>query len=122
LGGAKDRSARWKRVIDMENDVMGELLGQLYVKEYFSDRTKQRYADLVETLRAAMKERISRVTWMSDSAKLNAYIKLASMRKKVGYPDKWKDFSALNIGKDSYIQNLLNSKLWWHNYQINKLG
>jgi putative endopeptidase len=121
LGGAKERSARWKRVIDMENDVLGELLGKLYVKEYFSDNVKQRYSDLVESLKTAMKERISRVTWMSDSAKQNAYIKLAAMSKKVGYPDKWKDFSALNIGKESYVQNLLNSRLWWHNYQINKL-
>lgn len=122
LGGAKERSAKWKRVIDMENEVIGELLGQLYVKEYFSEHVKQRYSDLVEALRIAMRERISRVSWMSDSAKQNAYIKLASMRKKVGYPDKWKDFSALNIGKESYIQNLLNSRIWWHNYQINKLG
>jgi putative endopeptidase len=122
FSGAKERKPRWKRVISSEESVMGELLGQLYVKEYFNETAKKRYSDLVEAIRAALKDRISQLTWMSDSTKQKAFAKLAAIRKKVGYPDKWKDFSAMKIGKDSYVQNLINARLWWHQYEISKLG
>jgi putative endopeptidase len=122
LSGAKERRPRWKRVIQSEETAMGELLGQLYVKEFFSDTAKKRYSDMVEAIRDALKDRISKLTWMSDSTKQKAYVKLAAMKKKVGYPDKWKDFSAMQIGKESYVQNLMNANQWWHNYNMNKLG
>jgi putative endopeptidase len=122
FSGARERKPRWKRVISAEEGAMGELLGQLYVKEFFNEKAKQRYSDLVEAIRTALKDRISRLTWMSDSTKQKAYVKLAAMRKKVGYPDKWKDFFAMPIGKDSYVQNLINARTWWHNYNMNKLG
>lgn len=122
LSGAKQRKPRWKRVIQMEEAEMGELLGQLYVKEFFNEKTKKRYSDLVEAIREAYKERIEKLTWMSDSTKQKALIKLAAMKKKVGYPDKWKDFSAMEIGTDSYVQNIINANRWWHNYYLNKLG
>jgi len=122
FSGAKERRPRWKRVIAAEENSMGEMLGQLYVKEFFSEKTKKRYADMVEDIREALKDRIGQLTWMSDSTKQKAYIKLAAMKKKVGYPDKWKDFSAMNIGTESYVQNSINANLWWHNYSMNKLG
>lgn len=122
LSGAKERRPRWKRVIQMENGLIGELLGQLYVKEFFSEKAKKRYEDEVEAIRSAMKERIAKLTWMSDSTKQKAYAKLATIKKKVGYPDKWKDFSSMNIGKESYVQNLISANTWLHNYEINKLG
>lgn len=120
--GAKQRKTRWKRVIQSEENVMGEMFGQLYVKEFFNEKAKKRYEDLVEAIRAALKDRIGRLEWMSDSTKQKAYAKLASMNKKVGYPDKWKDFSGMQIGKESYVQNLINANTWWHNYEMNKLG
>ncbi|HEX4875098.1 MAG TPA: M13 family metallopeptidase [Chitinophagaceae bacterium] len=122
FSGAKERRPRWKRVISSEEGVMGEMLGQLYVKEFFNEKAKKRYEDLVEAIRDALKERISRLTWMSDSTKQKAYVKLAAIKKKVGYPDKWKDFSSMEIGRESYVQNLINANQWWHNYEINKLG
>jgi putative endopeptidase len=122
LSGAKERKPRWKRVLRSEENVMGELLGQLYVKEFFDSTAKKRYEDLVEAIRSALKNRIEVLTWMSDSTKQKALAKLASVKKKVGYPDKWKDFSAMKIGKEGYVENLINAALWWHNYQINKLG
>ena len=76
----------------------------------------------MEGIRDALRDRISKLTWMSDSTKQKAYSKLAAMKKKVGYPDKWKDFSAMQIGKESYVQNLINANIWWHNYNVNKLG
>ena len=122
LSGAKERRPRWKRVIQAEENSMGEMLGQLYVKEFFSEAAKKRYTDMVEAIRAALKDRIGKLSWMSDSTKQKAYLKLAAMKKKVGYPDKWKDFSAMEIGTDSYVQNSINANIWWHNYYINKLG
>ena len=122
FSGAKERRPRWKRVIQMENQLLGEPLGQLYVKEFFSEKAKQRYSDEVEAIRTALKERITKLTWMSDSTKQKAYAKLAAMKKKVGYPDKWKDFSAMQIGKESFVQNLMNANTWWYNYNMNKLG
>ena len=122
FSGAKERRPRWKRVIAAEENVMGEMLGQLYVKEFFNEKAKKRYSDMVEAIREALKNRISKLTWMSDSTKQKAFAKLAAMKKKVGYPDKWKDFSAMQIGRDSYVQNMINANTWWHNYQMNKLG
>lgn len=122
LSGAKERRPRWKRVIQLENNLMGELLGQLYVKEFFSEKAKKRYEDEVEAIRDAMKERIGKLTWMSDSTKQKAYAKLATIKKKVGYPDKWKDYSAMEISKESYVKNLINANTWSYNFEINKLG
>lgn len=122
LSGAKEPRPRWKRVLDAEESVMGEALGQLFVKEYFNATAKKRYEDLVEAIRTAYKERIEKLTWMSDSTKTKALEKLSKIKKKVGYPDKWKDFSAMQIGKNSFVENMMNGRKWWFNYSINKLG
>lgn len=122
LNGAKQPRPRWKRVLDSEERAMGEALGQLFVHEYFNDKAKQRYNDLVEAIRTAYKERIENLTWMNDSTKAKALDKLAKIKKKVGYPDKWKDFSAMKIGKTSYVENMMNADRWWFNYNVNKLG
>jgi len=122
FSGAKERRPRWKRAISAEEGVMGELLGKLYVKEFFNETAKKRYEDMVEAIRAALKDRIGQLTWMSDSTKQKAYAKLAAIKKKVGYPDKWKDFSTMQMGRESYFQNMVSSNLWWHNYNTNKLG
>ncbi len=122
FSGAKQRKARWKRVISSEEGAMGELLGKLYVKEFFNEKAKKRYEDMVEAIRDALKDRIAQLTWMGDSTKQKAYVKLAAIKKKVGYPEKWKDFSAMEIGKESWVQNIINANSWWHNYNYNKLG
>lgn len=122
LSGAKTPKPRWKRVIDAEQDAIGEALGQLFVKDYFSDKAKQRYSDLIENIRSAFKERIAKLTWMSDSTKARAYVKLAKMTKKVGYPDKWKDFSSMQIDRGPYVLNVQRSRTWWHHYNLGKLG
>ncbi|MDQ6761821.1 MAG: M13 family metallopeptidase, partial [Bacteroidota bacterium] len=122
LSGAKEPRPRWKRVLDAEENSMGEALGQLFVKEYFNDIAKQRYNNIVENIRTAYKERINNLSWMSDSTKQKAIAKLTSITPKVGYPDKWKDFSALKIDKGAYALNIERARIWWHNYNINKLG
>jgi putative endopeptidase len=122
FSGAKERKPRWKRAIGMEENAMGEMLGQLYVKEFFNETAKKRYTDMVEAIREALKDRIAKLAWMGDSTKQKAYTKLAAIKSKVGYPDKWKDFSSMEIGKESLAKNYMNAKLWWHNYEYNKLG
>jgi len=122
FSGAKERRPRWKRVMQSEENAMGELLGQLYVKKYFNETAKKRYIDLVEAIRDALRERIKNLSWMSDSTKEKAYAKLAAVTKKVGYPDKWKDYSAMTISNDSYLQNIVNANIWQHDHEFNKLG
>ena len=122
LSGATAPRPRWKRVLDAQEGAMGEALGQLFVKEYFDATAKKRYENLVEEIRTAYKERISKLSWMSEETKQKAYDKLAKITKKVGYPDKWKDFSAMQIGTNSYVENIQNANIWWHNYSVNKLG
>ncbi len=122
LTGATAPRPRWKRVLDAEEDAMGEALGQLFVKEYFNEKAKKRYTDLVENIRDAYKERIKKLTWMSDSTKQKAYVKLNKITKKVGYPNKWKDFSALQIDRGPFVLNMQRANQWWHNYMMNKLG
>jgi putative endopeptidase len=104
------------------NMQMGEALGQLFVKEYFSEAAKKRYTDIVENIRAAYKDRIKNLTWMSDSTKQKAYEKLAKISKKVGYPDKWKDFSSMKIDNGPWVLNMIRANEWWSNYEVNKLG
>ena len=120
--GAKELKPRWKRVLSAEEDAMGEALGELFAKEYFNATAKKRYEDIVENVRGAYKNRIDNLDWMTDSTKQKAYAKLAAIKKKVGYPDTWKDFSAMKIDSTSYVQNIMNANRWWNEYELNKLG
>jgi len=122
LTGTSAPRPRWKRVIDAEEDAMGEALGQIFVKEYFNASSKKRYTDLVENIRDAYKDRIKNLTWMSDSTKQKAINKLNKINKKVGYPEKWKDFSALTIDRGPFVINMQRANIWWYNYMMNKLG
>ncbi len=122
LTGATAPRPRWKRVIDAEEDAMGEALGQIFVKEYFNENAKKRYSDLVENIREAYKDRINKLQWMSDSTKKKALYKLSKITRKVGYPDKWKDFSALKIDRGPLVLNMQRANEWWHNHMISKLG
>lgn len=122
IRGAKQMRPRWKRVLDAEEDAIGEILGQLFVKEYFNATAKKRYEDMTEAVRAAYKKRIESLSWMSDSTKKKALIKLAGISKKVGYPDKWKDFSSLKIDRSSFAANMMKANEWWNAYSIAKLG
>jgi putative endopeptidase len=122
LSGRKSQLPRWKRVIDAENGLMGEVLGQLFVKEYFPEKTKERYVKLVEDMRTSFKEHIEKLDWMSEQTKQKAYAKLAKVNPKVGYPDKWKDFSSLTITRGPYVLNVMNAHNFWHRFNADKLG
>jgi putative endopeptidase len=122
LTGVEQPRPRWKRVLDAEENAIGEALGQLFVNEYFPEKTKKRYSDMVEAMREAYKERIMHLSWMSDSTKQKALLKLSKVTKKVGYPDKWRDFSAMVIDRGPFVLNVQRANEWWYNDQIKKLG
>src|SRR6185312_6625726 len=122
LSGNKEQLPRWKRVLDEENGLMGEVLGQIFVKEYFPEKTKERYVKLVEVMRATFKEHIEKLDWMSPQTKKRAYEKLAKVIPKVGYPDHWKDFSPLTIDREPYALNIMHANNFWHRYEADKLG
>ncbi|MGH7740725.1 MAG: M13 family metallopeptidase [Candidatus Eiseniibacteriota bacterium] len=122
LSGQQEPRARWKRALDAEEEAIGMVLGKLYVKQYFSEAAKKRYSDLVEDIRTAYRERISRLDWMSDATKQKALAKLAKVGKKVGYPDKWKDYSALTIGRESWAANMMNASRWRYQDRLNRWG
>lgn len=122
IRGAQEQHPRWRRALEAEEGAIGDALGQLFVKEYFDAKAKARYEQVVENVRNAYKARIEKLSWMSDSTKQKAIHKLMAIHKKVGYPDKWKDFSALKIDRGPYVLNILRANEWWENYQVNKLG
>jgi len=122
LYGRKTQLPRWKRVLDKENGLMGEVLGKIFVKDYFPEKTKERYVELVKNMRASFKGRIEKLDWMSDQTKQKAYYKLSKLMPKVGYPDKWKDFSSLTIDRGPYALNVMRCNNFWHRYDAAKLG
>ncbi|MCC2545986.1 M13 family metallopeptidase [Hymenobacter sp. BT175] len=122
LQGQKEQRARWKRVLDNEEMAMGEMLGQLFVKEYFKPAAKERYEQMVKNVMASFREHIQALSWMSDSTKQKALVKLNKITPKVGYPNKWRDYSALTIDRSSYAQNVMRANEWLYRYNISKLG
>ncbi len=122
MAGVKEERPRWKRVQDAVEAAMGELLGQIYVKEYYSAATKARYVKLVNNMVDAFAERIKKLNWMSDATKEKALYKLSKMTKKVGYPDKWKDFSKLVVDRSSYVRNTINANIFWFNRSVDRIG
>ncbi len=122
LNGQKEPRPRWKRVLDAQEGAMGMVLGRIFVQEYFPAATKQRYVKLVEAIRAAYRARIDRLDWMSAETKAKAQTKLAAMTAKVGYPEKWKDYSTLVVGTNSYAENMMHAARWHFQDMVAKYG
>ncbi len=122
MSGVTEQKPRWKRIQDATEGAMGELLGQIYVEKYYSPKTKKRYEKIVDDCIDAFANRIKNLDWMSDSTKQKALNKLYAITKKVGYPDKWKDFSNLIIDRSSFARNTIRANEFWFNREINRLG
>ncbi len=122
MSGVKEQKPRWKRIQDATEGAMGELLGQIYVEKYYSPKTKKRYEKIVDDCIDAFASRIKNLDWMSDSTKAKALVKLYAITKKVGYPDKWKDFSSLKIDRGSFARNTIRANKFWSDREMNKLG
>ncbi len=121
LSGVTKQSPRWKRMSRVTGSVLGEAVGQIYVKKYFPPAAKTRMIQLVNNLKKALKKRIEGVTWMSESTRKEALAKLNSFTVKIGYPDKWEDYSKLKVGTDSYVQNMWRAAEFSFNKNIAEL-
>jgi putative endopeptidase len=122
LTGAKQQQPRWKRALRATDGALGEAFGQLYVDEAFSPAAKARAKQMVENLRAAYAERIMATDWMSAATKKEAIQKLNAFAVKIGYPDKWKDYSKLKITRESALQNLFATAEWRRADNLAKFG
>ena len=122
MSGSKENRPRWKRSIDAVNGALGEAVGQLYVERYFPEEAKERMLTLVNNLTESLGERISNLEWMSEETKEKAHEKLSTFIVKIGYPDKWKDYSSLEIKDDSYYANMKRASEFSYNENINELG
>lgn len=122
LSGQKVPTPRWQRVSGLVNGAMGELVGQLYVKDYFKPEAKVRMLQLVNNLQAVFASRIKNLDWMSAETKLRAEKKLAAFKKKIAYPDKWETYPGVVISPDAYFNNIKSVSKWQYNDMVNRLG
>ena len=122
LSGQKVQTPRWQRMSSLTDGTIGELLGQLYVKTYFKPEAKARMKELVSNLSTAYEIRIKNIDWMSDVTKQKALDKLHAFTPKIGYPDKWEDYSGLEITNKTLFQNVKNAGVWGYNKMVAQLG
>ncbi len=122
LDGIKEQKPRWKEIVEITNESLGELIGQIYVVECLPKGTKEKLLEIGNNIRDIYAEHIKKLNWMSAVTKEKALSKLNKIVMKVGYPDKWKDMSSLEISRDNYLQNLINIEKWDYNFMVNKFG
>ncbi len=122
LTGTPALKPRWKRALEATDASLGDALGQLFVEKHFTQESKRRVSEMVENLIAAYRVRIDSRDWMNAETKKQANTKLDKVMKKFGYPDKWKDYTTLDIKHDSYIQNFMRANTYSFKEMINKLG
>jgi putative endopeptidase len=122
LRGVEEPKPRWKRVVEQTDASLGELIGQVYVKEYLPKGTKEKLLEIGNAIKEVYAQRIKKLDWMSDATKLKALAKLNKIIMKIGYPDKWKDLKAMRIDRTSYIHNGINANRWEFNFMIAKYG
>ena len=123
MAGQQEMKPRWKRAMSVPNGILSEAVGEMYVAKYFPAKDKERMLGLVKNLQTALGQHIAALDWMSDATKAKAQEKLAAFTVKIGYPDKWKDYSTLAIDPSkSYFENIVNASLWYTADNISKLG
>ncbi|MHC1706433.1 MAG: M13 family metallopeptidase [Bacteroidales bacterium] len=122
LRGVKEPKPRWKRVVEQTNGSLGELIGQVYVDEYLPKGTKEKLMEIGDAIKEVFAERIKALDWMSGPTKEKALKKLGTVIMKVGYPDKWKDLSALQVDRTSFVKNVIAANQWEFAYMTNKFG
>lgn len=122
LSGARQMQPRWRRCLNSSDAVLGDALGQEYVKVAFTPEAKAKAVEMIENLRAAMGERITRADWMSEATRKQALTKLASFNKKIGYPEIWRDYSDLKVEEAPYATNYLHSRVFAAKRDIAKVG
>ena len=123
MSGIKEQKPRWKRAMQAPNNILGEAVGEMYVAKYFPEKDKQKMLQIVKNIQKGLSEHVATLDWMSEQTKARAQEKLSSFIVKIGYPDKWKDYSTLEIdAQKSYYQNLREASLWSMRDNLSKLG
>ncbi|MCE1164001.1 MAG: M13 family metallopeptidase, partial [Bacteroidetes bacterium] len=122
MSGQQEMRPRWKRVLDVVDGSLGEALGELYVAKYFPPEAKVRIKELVANIKLALGDRIKNLSWMSEATKVKALEKLDKIAVKVGYPDKWKDYTKLEISRDSYFDNMMRVRKFNYNKRLEEIG
>ncbi|MGH9899669.1 MAG: M13 family metallopeptidase, partial [Pyrinomonadaceae bacterium] len=122
LTGTKENLPRWKRCVRVIDRDLGEALGQVFVEKTFSPEAKERAREMVKNLEEALREDISTLNWMGESTRQQAQKKLAAFDDKIGYPDKWRDYSALQIDRQNYVDNIFKSRRFESSRDLNKIG
>ena len=123
MSGQQEQKPRWKRAMSVPNGLLGEAVGEMYVAKYFPEKDKQRMMELVKNLQTSLSQHIADLDWMSDATKAKAQEKLSSFTVKIGYPDKWKDYSTLTIDPSkSYYENLRDAGIWATKDNLDKYG
>jgi len=122
LRGTKEIKPRWKRVVASTDEALGDALGKLYVSDYFPPEAKARALEMINNLKAALADRIKTLDWMDEPTKQEALKKLAAMNVKIGYPDKWRDYSLLKIDRGPYVLNTMRAANFEVNRELKKIG
>lgn len=122
LEGVKEQKPRWKKVVENTDAQLGELIGQVYVNEYLPKGTKEKLLEIGNNIRSVFGDHIRKLEWMSEPTKEKALSKLNKITMKVGYPDKWKDMSKVEISRTNYVQNHINVNIWEYQDMISKYG
>jgi putative endopeptidase len=122
MSGTEQMRPRWKRVLEVTSSALSEAIGQLYVARYFPAEAKERMIKLVENLRISLGQRIKNLDWMGAETKVKALEKLNAINVKIGYPDKWRDYSGLEISDDSYVQNVIRSNKFETAFNYSKIN
>ena len=122
LSGAKELLPRWKRCLRATDQAMGEALGEEYVKRYFTPETKSRALEMVKNLEAALQDRIGALSWMSDTTRAQALGKLRAFGLKIGYPDRWRDYSKLQVAPGPFLANLIRANRFERDRRLAKIG
>ena len=123
MSGVTEQKPRWKRAMSVPNSILGEAVGQMYVAKFFPESSKQKMLDLVKNLQISLGQHIDALEWMSDATKAKAREKLEAFTVKIGYPDKWKDYSTLTVDPElSYLDNLVAASAWYVADNLSKLG
>ena len=123
MAGIQEHKPRWKRAMSVPNGVLGEAVGKMYVERYFPESSKKKMLKIVKNLQTALGEHIDNLDWMGDSTKVKAHEKLDNFTVKIGYPDKWKDYSTLEVDPEkSYYENLEAASRWYVADNMSKLG
>ena len=122
LGGAKEMKERWKRALEFQEAALGDAMGKLYVSKHFDDTCKQKALNIVYAVRDAWRQRLEEVEWMSEETRKEALLKMDKFNVKIGFPDKWTDYSALAITSDSHVTNMIAAGVFHKNRDVIRIN